>query len=309
MTDPADARRPLAPEDEAEHPPVDEPHWSESWYFDAVAPDGSLGVYVRLGRVPGRDAAHYAAAVVRPGEPPILLVAPDAPLPGDARQTLATDDFRASQECVEPLRRFRVTVAGTGQAYDEQHGPLHGGSSTPVEVDLDLTWDTDGTPYRWTFADRYEIPCRVRGTVRIDGAELALDGPDQRDHSWGARDWWSSEWVWSAFHLEDGTRLHAVTIPAVPGLAIGYVQRDGELVELTAGSGRHEADADGLVGTTVLTLEDAGLSVEAQPVAFAPLRMESDEGKVSFFPRALATVRTDDGRTGLGWIEWNHVQG
>jgi hypothetical protein len=40
----------------------------------------------------------------------------------------------------------------------------------------------------------------------------------------------------------------------------------------------------------------------------APVRLTSADGRVSFFPRAWATVTTADGRTGIGWIEMNRNQ-
>ena len=35
----------------------------------------------------------------------------------------------------------------------------------------------------------YDQPCRVRGTVRVDGRSHAVDGLGQRGHSWGEADW------------------------------------------------------------------------------------------------------------------------
>jgi predicted secreted hydrolase len=67
-----------------------------------------------------------------------------------------------------------------------------------------------GAPYAYRVATRYEIPCRVRGTVHVGDEEIQLRGRGQRDHSWGTRDWWSAEWMWSAGHLDDGTRFHGV---------------------------------------------------------------------------------------------------
>ena len=65
----------------------------------------------------------------------------------------------------------------------------------PIAIGVDLTWETVGVPYQWRLATRYEIPCRVSGTVRIGNEELELSGPGQSDHSWGARDWWASDWM------------------------------------------------------------------------------------------------------------------
>ena len=33
--------------------------------------------------------------------------------------------------------------------------------------------------------------------------------------------------------------------------------------------------------------------------------VEVVDGRISHFPRAWATVTTDDGRRGIGWLEWN----
>ena len=59
--------------------------------------------------------------------------------------------------------------------------------------------------------------------------KLELNGTGQRDHSWGTRDWWSMDWVWSAAELDDGTRFHGVElrIPDLPGWAWATSSRDG----------------------------------------------------------------------------------
>ena len=67
----------------------------------------------------------------------------------------------------------------------------------------------------------------MSGSVTVDGREYTLNGvPGQRDHSWGVRDWWSMDWVWSALHLDDGTHVHGVDlrIPGAPPIGIGYAQ-------------------------------------------------------------------------------------
>src|SRR5262249_55048460 len=72
--------RPAA-EDEARHEPGSEASWNESWYFDAVSDDESVGVYVRIGRLPNQGIALYTAAIVGPGRPAVLVVDAAAPLP------------------------------------------------------------------------------------------------------------------------------------------------------------------------------------------------------------------------------------
>ena len=86
---------PLKPDaaDEGRHEPGPEPLWNESWYFDAVSDDQTLGVYVRLGRLPNQNVALYTACVCGPGRPSVMLVDPAAPLPA-ARRRRAADRNR-----------------------------------------------------------------------------------------------------------------------------------------------------------------------------------------------------------------------
>jgi len=82
LGEPANARpRAPAARDEAPHDPGPEQLWNESWYFDAVAPDGSLGAYVRVGLYPHLDACWYTALVCGPGRPTIAAIDFAAPLP------------------------------------------------------------------------------------------------------------------------------------------------------------------------------------------------------------------------------------
>ena len=298
------------PEDEGRHRPGPEDLWNESWYFDGVSDDGELGIYVRLGRLPNRGSCLYTACICGPGRPSIMLLDAAAPLPGaeDELQSIDTATLRAEQECLEPLQRFRVSAAGTAAAHRDPAAPLRGEPGEPVDIELELVWETDGVPYAWRQSTRYEIPCRVSGTVRIAGEEIAFAGPGQRDHSWGARDWWAVDWMWSALHLEDGTHTHAVGIPQMPGYGVGYVQRAGELAEIEAVTATEQDGPDGLPEHARILSGPDELSLELEPLAFGALRLEAPDGRLSLFPRAMCRVQAADGRRGSGWVEWNRVQ-
>jgi hypothetical protein len=43
-------------------------------------------------------------------------------------------------------------------------------------------------------------------------------------------------------------------------------------------------------------------------LAFGPVLLRNDDGRTSRFPRALVRYEADDGRVGLGWIEWNQPE-
>jgi hypothetical protein len=303
------ASRP-APSDEGLHAPGPEPLWSESWYFDAIADGGDLGVYHRLGRLPNTGACLLTTCVVRPGQPALMLVASELEPPpaDDPAQEIAAERVRARHACERTLEHFRITVEGSAEAHADHSAPLRGLAGEPVEIALDAVWTTDGIPYRWRRATRYEIPCRVAGTVRVGERRLELSGPGQRDHSWGARDWWASDWMWCALHFADGTHAHAVTVPGHPNFAAGYVQRDGELLEAASATSSEVVTREGLIESARVAISPGELEVEVEPVAFGALLLESGDGRVSHFPRAMARLRATDGRVGLGWLEWNRNQ-
>jgi hypothetical protein len=114
--------------------------------------------------------------------------------------------------------------------------------------------------------------------------------------------------MWSAFHFEDGTRTHAVTLSDFPGLMIGYHQKDGALTALIAGRSEGQQDLDGLVRSERLVLDDVATTIHVHPTGYGPLRLVSDQGRIAWFTRAMADVVTDEGVRGVGWIEWNRVQ-
>ena len=287
-----------SPDDEGAHPPTNEPLWNESWYFDFADIRQGVGGWIRLGLMPNEDTSWVTA----------LLCGPDMP-------TIAVVDFHNSSviglglEATAPLRTYRVTVRGAGQAYDDPAALLRGEPGRPVDVAMDLTWTTAGMPYQYRIASRYEIPCTVSGSVTADGRRVEVAHvPGQRDHSWGVRDWWAMDWVWSALHLDDGTHIHGVDlrIPGAPPIGVGYLQRQGEqLVELQAVTARETFADNGLPQTATLTVNPGDVSATVDIRGHAPVLLTSPDGRVSHFPRAWATVTTADGRTGVGWLEWN----
>jgi hypothetical protein len=300
---------PLQPkaEDEGIHPPTDEALFNESWYFDFADPGQDVGGWIRLGLIPNQGHAWINALLCGPNMPTIAVLDFDAPLPADAGK-VHTDDVDLELEALVPLQTYRVALRGRGEAYDDPAGLLRGESGRPIDVALDLVWTTVGTPYQYRLSTRYEIPCTVSGTVTADGRSFEFtDVAGQRDHSWAARDWWSMEWVWSALHLDDGTHVHGLDlrIPGAPRMAAGYVQRDGEVVELQTVVAHETFGDDELPLGTTLEISPSDLVATIEVRGHAPVLLTSKDGRVSRFPRAWATVTTTDGRSGVGWLEWN----
>jgi hypothetical protein len=146
----------------------------------------------------------------------------------------------------------------------------------------------------------------VAGEVRVGEEVLTLRGAGQRDHSWGARDWWSAEWMWSAGRLEDGTSVHGVEfrLAGAPRLGVGYLQPpQGGVLELETVSASEDVAPNGLISRASITYGE--LELEVEPIAFGPLLLTAPDGRISQFPRAMCRVRARDGRAGTAWVEWN----
>jgi len=291
------------PEDEDRHQPEAEQLWQESWYADVVTSDGSLAGYIRLGLYPNLDAGWWHLAVVGPDRPVVVCQRDDLPVPSTGL-AVSTEDIDVSLTVDDVLRSFTVRGTMAGASHVAAADIYHGKPGDPVRIEIDLTWETDGTPFHYRVTTRYEIPCRVRGTVTIDGEELRLDGPGQRDHSWGVRDWWSFGWCWSAGHLTDGTHTHLTEVRADGGpFYAGYVQRGGDLTPVDAGAVTEDMGDHGFPSHG--SVRHGDLAVEVEPIAYGPILLTAPDGRVGRFPRASARFSATDGRQGFGWIEWN----
>jgi hypothetical protein len=309
----AAATPPLRPaaDDELAHAPTDEPLWSESWYADFIDAAQGLGGWFRVGLIANQQTAWVHALLCGPDMPTVAVVDPDVPLPPGPWRVPA-DAFEVSHSVTAPLQTYRVDVRARGQAYPDPSALLRGEAGNPVDVTMNLVWATDGTPYKYRLTTRYEIPCTVSGTVTVNDTSYRVDSvPGQRDHSWGVRDWWSMDWIWSALHLDDGTHLHGVNIriPGAPTFSVGYVQEaDGphvNVTELQTVDSREAFGTNGLPLQATLIFEPGGIAADVDVRGHAPVRLTAADGRVSQFPRAWAAISTADGRTGVGWVEWN----
>ncbi|OBG24550.1 phosphotransferase [Mycobacterium sp. 852002-51057_SCH5723018] len=306
----AAAPEPLRPseDDELAHPPTAEPLWSESWYADFVDPAQGLGGWFRIGLIANQQKAWVHALLCGPEMPTVAVIDSEVSLPADP-WVLRTEDFEVGHSATAPLQAYRVDLRARAQAYQDPSALLRGEPGTPVEMTMNLVWATDGTPYKYRLTTRYEIPCSVSGNITVGDASYQVDSvPGQRDHSWGVRDWWSMDWIWSALHLDDGTHLHGVNIriPGAPTFSIGYLQdAGGNVSDLQTVTSRESFGANGLPLNATLQLEPGGLTADVEVRGQAPVRLTAADGRVSQFPRVWVSISTADGRSGVGWIEWN----
>jgi hypothetical protein len=294
------------PRDERRHEVGAEPFWNESWYFDFVAPDASVGGYVRVGLYPTLGTTWYWACLVGPDRRTVMVVDHDVPLPTKTLEVRG-DGLWADHNCETALDHWSLGLEAFGVALDDPVDAYRGLIGERVPFGIDLEWETDGEVFRYPPGlDRYEIPCRVHGEVLVGPERLEIDGYGQRDHSWGVRDWWERGWCWTAFRMDDGRRLHAV-IPDDTPFSIGYRQVPGSEPEGVAYAAVAPLPGpDGLHPGASLAVGEADFTVD--PLAWAPVLLTDPDGRSSRFPRAMARFRDAEGMDGLGWIEFNQPQ-
>ncbi len=308
----------LTDADEGRHLPGTEPLWGESWYHDWAASDGSYGGYLRLGLYPNQQVVWYWVALVRDGEPLVLLVdhaVPAPPMPADMTAepavSVVSDGLRATWTPVESLWKYRITTAGTGIALTDPADELRGtGGGPEVPIGLDLTWQGVAPTFPYAMTTRFEQSAWVSGEVTIGDERIDVHCPGQRDHSWGVRDWWLFGWQWCSGRLDDGTWWHSARsiVPKVDIFQTGYLVRpDMSLEPVDAVGADYELDDEMLPVRGELTVGDLemGWTAELQ----APVLLVSPEGKQSRFPRCTCRFETADGRTGRGWLEYNFPEG
>jgi hypothetical protein len=303
----AEGEHRVDPGDEWTHRATDELLWNESYYFDVVTDQADLAAYLRIGRYPNLGVTWWTTMVVGSDRPTVSSVAYDAPLAGADGLTVSGDGLEVAMAVVDPLVEMRVTASAPAAVHDDAADIYRDEPGDPTTLDIDLTWASDGLPYHYEVTTRYEVPCLVTGELTVAGERFTVDSQGQRDHSWGVRDWWEFGWCWAACRLDDGTRVHVadIRIPGMP-MAFGYLQPpggpclpvDGLVVTESLGP-------EGLPNGGRAVVSPTGLALTIEPVAFGPLLLTAPDGRTSRFPRAAARFVADDGRQGMGWIEWN----
>src|SRR5205807_2113497 len=100
----------------------------------------------------------------------------------------------------------------------------------------------------------------------------------QRDHSWGVRDWWGTQWCWTSGRLDDGTAFHAMKPDIEFRYEPGYVVPPGG-GELTPIDGFEQTTSTGdenLPTTSRMRIGPLDLEVKARH--HAPLLLEPPTG-------------------------------
>jgi hypothetical protein len=293
---------------ELRHEPGGEELWNESWYFDFAASDGSLGGYVRVGLYPNLKVAWYWAYLVG-AHGTYLVRHHEAALPKAPSFEIREDGLWADMFCETPNDHWTVKLETFAVKLDDPKDAYRGERGERVPLAFDLEWEAVAPVFDYPGPSRYEQSCRVSGEILVGDTRIDFDGPGQRDHSWGVRDWWRFGWVWTAGGLDDGTRFHATQI-LVPNTtwSIGYTVGGPYGQEPVAVSGfendiEETPGDDRLPVRTGMRLHD--IDMECTPLAVGGVVMEAPDGRVGRLSRAMCRFTAADGRSGVGWTEWN----
>jgi hypothetical protein len=261
--------------------------WGESWYFDFASVDGSAGGFVRVGDYPNLGRRWWwAYAVVNSHAVGCAL---DRPQTGSRDAPWRTTDPSLRMSVEPGPEGWQITVDGDG-------------------FELDVRWREQAAAYHYRGGNRLEQPGWAVGTVSVNGQAAAVDGPGQRDHSWGIRDWWRFGWTWCAGWLCDGTRFQATALDAR-----GRIAPDGYILP------PDEAPAP----VRAVTVRDDSVELDETTLRFTDvaevsIELTAPDGRTGRLRRALTRVQaapapgrggvgSDPGkpRGGIGWRERN----
>lgn len=256
------------------HRPGAERLWGESWYFDFASADEPVGGFVRIGDYPNLGRRWLWAYLI--AGPHAVGCALDRPLGADRDSPWRATDS-SLRLLVEPAAGgWHISADGDG-------------------FGMDLTWQQRAPGYVYRHGNRLEQPGWAVGDVRGGGTSSRLDGPGQRDHSWGVRDWWRFGWTWCAGWLSDGTRFQATVLDAR-----GRVAPDGYLM---APDGARTPVRDVAVRPDAVRLDDTLL--EFADIGHVIIDLPSPTGRSGRLRRAMTRTRTETVPHGLGWRERN----
>ncbi|MDQ4133688.1 MAG: hypothetical protein M3179_10905 [Actinomycetota bacterium] len=284
--------------DEGRHPPGAEPEWEESWQFDAVLPNASLGVSLRLALRGGR--AWWWTSVAGARRDLVAVRDHDVDPPRGTALELRASGLWAELTCETPLDHWSAGLEAFGVALDDPAEAYGDERGQPMPVGLDLEWEALGACWPFSGSAGYGQPCAVHGEVLLGSERIAIDGPGARTHLWGVRRWWDQPWWQVHGRLDDGAAFWVSGSDDTSGGGAWYGPGTSEPVAVTAGLARAEGDG-ALLRRGTVTVGETRLDMTV--AAHAPVVVPGPGGRISRFWRGLVGVEAEDGRRGAGWWE------
>lgn len=266
----------VGPADERPHRPGPDPDWEESWHFDFVAHDGSLGGFVRLALRPGEGTAWYWAYLAGPRRPVVVVRDHEVPLPRGRALEVRGPGLWAQVVCETPLDHWSAGLEASGVAFDDPAEGLRGERGDPVPLGLDLEWEAAGVPAAEEAG--YAQSAAVHGEVLLGSRRLEVDGRGWWAHRWGVPRWRDDGWWWAGGSFDDGTAVAAGSLALAPDLNLSR---------------------PGAGPTSPALLVGGSAEVTLSPVAWAAVPLPGARA----LARALCSWSAGQNR-GWGWCEW-----
>jgi hypothetical protein len=252
----------LEPADEYCHEPDAATSYNESMYLNALDPARGVGAWFRLGNRVREGQAEMSCCVYLPdGRVGFMFKRPRI------ESNAALDAGGLCFEVVEPLRRLRLTYAGSLCVLArprDMADPARAFRENPV-VRAAVTLDCTGLapPYggRPVAADgagaaadpaqsfaraHYEQHVAIAGTIAVGDERWPIAGLGLRDKSWGPRFWQAIRWYrWLPISFGPDFGMVLTLIGGERTREAGMVMHDGAYVPIRTARIESEWDADG----------------------------------------------------------------
>ncbi len=305
--------------DGAAHEPGPDPWWTESWYVDFAATDGSLGGFVRVAALPNQRRVWCWVHLVTP-EGTVVVRDHEVPTLPPAHLLARSEGLWCELVCETPMEHWAVNVEAFGVRLDDPLDAYHGEIGHRIAVGLELDWEATAAPCEHAQPSvGYAQPGTVQGEILLGADVLTFAGSGVRDHSWGPVHWWAADWHQGAVAFDDAMAVRVFGFDA--GTA-GTATADeaalwrGDRRERADGRGavHSRAASDGQAGAAEYRLgagfdagDDPQLVVRVVPLALAPVPLDAPDGRRARLARALCRFDRADGGVGHGWAEWLQV--
>jgi hypothetical protein len=202
-----------APDEGRHRPPRPSiPGWIEWWSFDAVSPDASAGVFVRMALHPARARCSYWAGLVGEGAPYLLVRDDDLDLPSASLGLEVRGSLWAMCHCEEPFSLWTLGLESWAVEFAPEDildaWGLERGGRDGLGLDLSFE-DEDGAAL--PIEDGYSRWGRMWGDVTTGSGgvvtTLELEGwPAVRRHAWGSPR--ATSWSWWFDRLDGTITVH-----------------------------------------------------------------------------------------------------
>ncbi|MER5916586.1 hypothetical protein ABT124_40950 [Streptomyces sp. NPDC001982] len=253
----------LTPDDDRIHEGSDDPMWNESAWFGFMIPEANLMGGIHFHHRPNMNLLWQK----------VLLWDGNDGRGEQVYDCVYYDAFEIQPRSlanVESPFDFSSVMGLSPRTIDKwkRYGIRYERNDLVLDLEFEAIMDVFSTPYsgkaRGWGINNYQQAGRMRGTIRMDGTELTVDGPAHRDRSWGPRNFNHSskdfprhQWPWATDGVGFAANLYTVaeTLPAeeqpiVAGAPFktpevhfgeervlnGFLHRDGAVSRVVSGS-------------------------------------------------------------------------